>query len=58
MENRYISDSRLHIGANKAIKEAILGVIEDHKHTGRPMVIWRNGKIVKVAASHLLRRRV
>lgn len=57
MTNKSISDSELHAGANKAIKEAVRGVIEDHKQTGRPVVIWRNGKVVKVPASQLLRKR-
>ncbi len=56
MANKNISDSKLHAGANKAIKEAVRGVIEDHKRTGRPVVIWRNGKVAKVPASQLLRK--
>ena len=57
MANKRISDSKLHAGANKAIKEAVRGVIEDHKRTGRPVIIWRNGKVAKVSASQLLRKR-
>lgn len=57
MANKNISDSELHAGANKAIKEAVRGVIEDHKRSGRPVVIWRNGKVAKVPASQLLRKR-
>ena len=52
-----ISDSKLHADANKAIKEAVRGVIEDHKRSGRPVVIWRNGKVAKVPAAQLLRKR-
>jgi hypothetical protein len=60
MPNKYsktLSVSRLHAGAKKAHQEAILAVIEDHKRTGRPVVIWRDGKVVKVPASQLLRKR-
>jgi hypothetical protein len=57
MAIKNLSDSKLHAGANKAIKEAVRGVIEDHKRTGRPVVIWRNGKIAKVPAAQLLRKR-
>lgn len=57
MANKNMSDTKLHAGANKAIKEAVRGVIEDHKRTGRPVVIWRNGKVAKVPASQLLRKR-
>lgn len=57
MPNKKISDAKLHAGATKAIKEAVRGVIEDHKRTGRPVIIWRNGKVAKVPASQLLRKR-
>lgn len=43
----------LHIKAEKALKEAVKEVIEDHKRSGRPLVIWRGGKVVKVPASKL-----
>ena len=57
MANKRMSDAKLQAGAEKALKEAILEVLLDHKRTGRPVVIWRNGKVVKVAASQLLRKR-
>ena len=57
MASKNISVSKLHSGAVKAIKEAARGVIEDHKRTGRPVVIWRNGKVAKVPASQLMRKR-
>ena len=57
MVTRNVSVAKLHSGATKALKEAVRGVIEDHKRTGRPMAIWRNGKVVKVPASQLLRER-
>ena len=57
MATRNISVSKLHSGATKALKEAVRGVIEDHKRTGRPVIIWRNGKVTKVPASQLLRKR-
>ena len=57
MANKSMSDSKLHAGAKKAIKEAVRGVLEDHKRTGRPVVIWRNGRIAKVPAGQLLRKR-
>ena len=57
MATRNISVSKLHAGATKALKEAVRGVIEDHKRTGRPLIIWRNGKVTKVPAAQLLRKR-
>ena len=32
--------------ADAAMKAAVRGVIERHKKTGRPLVVWENGKIV------------
>jgi len=57
MATKNISVSKLHSGAEKAIKEAVRGVLEDHKRTGRPVVVWRDGKVTKVAARQLLRKR-
>lgn len=56
MASKNISVSKLHSGAEKALKEAVRGVIEDHQRSGRPVVIWRNGKVAKVPASQLLRK--
>ena len=57
MANKNISDAKLQAGAEKALKAAVRGVIEDHKRTGRPVIIWRNGKVAKVPAQQLLRQR-
>ena len=56
MANKKTSDVKLQAGAEKALKEAVRGVIEDHKRTGRPLIIWRNGKVAKVPANQLLRK--
>ena len=45
----------LHDKAFLALKEAVREVVEHHKQTGRPLAIWRNGKVVKVSASQVLR---
>ena len=39
--------------AQKAIKKAIRGVIADRKMRGEPLIIWKNGKVVKVPAQRL-----
>ncbi|MFA5093258.1 MAG: hypothetical protein WC543_04890 [Candidatus Omnitrophota bacterium] len=36
-----------------AIKSAIRQVVQDHKKSGRPLAVWKNGKMVKIAASKL-----
>ena len=41
--------------AEKAIKKAIRGVIADRKMRGEPLIIWKNGKVVKVPANQLNR---
>lgn len=41
--------------AFKAFKEAIREVIEEHRRSGRPLVVWRNGKVVKISARQALR---
>ena len=36
-----------------AMKSAIRQVVEAHKKSGRPLAIWKNGKMVRVSASKL-----
>lgn len=57
MANKKITDEKLQAGAEKALKEAVREVIEDHRRSGRPVIVWRNGKVVKVPASQLARKR-
>ena len=30
-----------------ALKEAVKEVVKHHKKTGRPLVVWENGKVTK-----------
>ena len=46
----------LQIKAEKALKEAVREVIEDHKRSGRPLILWRKGKVTKVRAATLLHK--
>ena len=39
--------------AEKAIKKAVRGVIADRKMRGEPLIIWRDGKVIKVPARQL-----
>lgn len=32
-----------------ALKKAVRGVVERHKETGRPLTVWQNGKLVRLA---------
>lgn len=42
--------------ATLALKEAVHEVIKRHKKTGRPLVIWKNGRVVKVSPNQLQNR--
>lgn len=42
--------------ADRALKRAIRLLIQDHKRTGQPVVVWQGGKVVKVPADRLLRK--
>lgn len=46
----------LHSKAKAALKKAVEDVICQHKHTGRPLAIWQNGKVNWISASRLLRK--
>lgn len=36
--------SELHEKADAAMKKAIQNVVKQHKVTGRPLAVWKNGK--------------
>ncbi len=35
--------------AELAMKEAIRGVVAEHKKTGRPLIVWENGRVARVS---------
>jgi len=39
--------------AELALKKVVGEVIKRHKQNGRPLAIWRNGKVVKISASRV-----
>ncbi len=39
--------------AEKALKEAVRNVIKDHKRTGDPILVWQNGRVVKISPHRL-----
>jgi hypothetical protein len=43
-----LDDLPLDIKAEKALKEAVAEAIAEHKLRGRPIVIWRDGKVVTI----------
>ena len=40
-----------------ALKKAVRGVIEHHRQTGRPLAIWRDGRVVLISPQQALRAR-
>lgn len=39
-----------------ALKKAVREVVEHHRKTGRPLAVWRNGKVALVSPSRILRK--
>ena len=44
----------LSVKAEKGLKRAFRRVLEEHKRLGRPVAIWRAGKVVRIPADRLL----
>lgn len=53
MKNRKTDILSLSQKAEKALKEAVRNVIKDHKRTGDPILVWRNGKVAKISPNNL-----
>ena len=43
----------LEVRAEMALKAAVEKVVESHVREGRPLYIWRDGKVVEVSAQEL-----
>lgn len=39
-----------------ALKEAVKEVIENHRKSGRPLPIWKNGKVKYISAAQALKK--
>ena len=39
--------------AELAMKSAIRQVVAEHKKSGRPLAVWKNGKTVRISANKL-----
>ena len=48
-----LSDIPLEIRAEEAMKRAVEKAIADHRRTGDPIVIWKEGKVIRVQADQL-----
>jgi len=56
MRAKKVSISALSSKAEKALKSAVRQVVEEHKRTGQPVVVWRAGKVVRIPADRLSRQ--
>lgn len=43
--------------AEKALQIAVANTIEEHRLSGDPIVVWENGRVVKIPATRLPHRR-
>jgi hypothetical protein len=51
-----VQTSSLLAKAERALREAVAGVVEDHRRAGTPLIVWRNGKVARVHPSQLFVR--
>ncbi len=45
--------SQLDKKAEKAMREAVKGVISEHKKNGLPLAVWKEGKVVNISAKNI-----
>jgi len=50
MKKNNLKDIPIEICAEKALKKAVTDAIADHRRFGNSIVIWRDGKVVKISA--------
>ena len=53
MKKKNLKDSPIGIRAEEALKKAVADAIADHKGFGDSIVIWRDGKVVKIPADQI-----
>jgi hypothetical protein len=52
-KKKKLSDIPLEVRAEEALKKAVADTIADHKRTGDPIVVWRDGRVVKIPAEQI-----
>ena len=53
MKKKNLKDILIGIRAEEALKKAVADAIADHKRFGDSIVIWRDGKVVKIPADQI-----
>ena len=44
---------QVHKTAGKAMRKAVGKIVQEHKKTGRPLTVWKKGKVVRVSANQV-----
>ena len=52
---RATKSSNIMVKAEKALRIAVAKTIEAHRVSGDPIVVWKNGKVVKIPANKIPR---
>jgi hypothetical protein len=53
MKKKNLKNIPIGIRAEEALKKAVADAIADHKRSGNSIVIWRDGKVVKIPADQI-----
>ena len=56
MSTKKVGVSALSVKAEKALRSAVRRVVEEHKRTGQPIVVWRAGKVARISANRRSRQ--
>ncbi len=44
---------QVHKKAEQAMREAVYKVVKEHRKTGVPLAVWKNGKVVRIPAKKI-----
>lgn len=57
-ENRLAKKVPLAIRAEEALRRAVAEAIADHRMRGRSIVVWRDGKVMRIPSDQIVVREV
>jgi hypothetical protein len=52
-QGKQLSPKPLSYLAEEALKKAVAEAIAEHRRNGVPIAVWRNGKVVRIAADQI-----
>ena len=53
MIKKILQNDDLHDKAYKALKSAVRKLIKQKKKTGEPLIVWKNGRVVKLRVDQI-----